>query len=339
MKTFLVDETNEIFGLHWLHFAPRGNHPSQNTTIFGLTCGGVDDYSRVHVQMTRENELDSMSPHYHQTLDSKESSERWWRVASHFTEPSGSKWRWTSSQWMAFLRVHQPSWRVLNETLRPMEITMSIWNPNPSGFRWRLFLMLRTFGWNLWFDSLVWPWWMFFREQKSGSIVQHQFFGIGRWFHMSIKTEKSSTRFTWWRGVTSRGQGVSRDTTTMQEEKALKGKIPKVDPAWNKAGQELKEETTERLRKPVSGTYWVRQTQGEWTSTLRKHQREKNSMRVTSLRLVGCYVNTLKWSKSLREDSSERLHFRQGYFGNPQNTTFSNVKCKGEVLNPYRTTR
>jgi hypothetical protein len=45
----------------------------------------------------------------------------------------------------------------------------------------------------------------------------------------------------------------------------------------------LEEETVERFRKPENGTYWVRQTQGEWTSNPSRRQRERNLMRVTSL--------------------------------------------------------
>jgi len=44
----------------------------------------------------------------------------------------------------------------------------------------------------------------------------------------------------------------------------------------------LKEKIAERLRKPVSGTYWGRQAQGKWTSNPSRHRREENLMRVTS---------------------------------------------------------
>lgn len=94
---------------------------------------------------------------------------------------------------------------------------------------------------------------------------------------------KGFFRVTWKIAVTSKRQGVSKDITASQEEKALKGKIPQTDPAWNKAGMDLKKETVERLRKPKSGTYWVRQTQSKWASDSSIRQRERNLMRVTNL--------------------------------------------------------
>lgn len=56
--------------------------------------------------------------------------------------------------------------------------------------------------------------------------TRHGFFEIRVDSSDQRETERSFTWFAKWRVVTSRGQGVSKGTTTGGEEKALKGRIP-----------------------------------------------------------------------------------------------------------------
>jgi hypothetical protein len=58
-------------------------------------------------------------------------------------------------------------------------------------------------------------------------MFQHQILRDLSWnSNRSEETGKSFVGFTWQRVVTSRGQEVSRGTSVVEEEKALKGKIP-----------------------------------------------------------------------------------------------------------------